>query len=171
MSASSGQLLPYRIGQGYDIHRTGADCPLVLGGVVIPAASGLFGHSDADPLLHAIIDALLGAAALGDIGAHFPPGDERWRGADSRVLLQQAVKLVQEAGYTIGNIDTTVIAEQPRIGPHVPAIRAAIAAAAGVAVSQVSVKGKTNEGLDAVGRGEAIAAQAVVILEVSPAGG
>lgn len=155
---------PFRIGQGYDIHRTGAERPLVLGGVVIPDAPGLIGHSDADPVLHAISDALLGAAALGDIGMYFPPGDPRWQAADSRLLLQQVVALVHDAGYVIGNIDVTVIAEHPRLRPYVEAMRAAIAACLGVIISQVSVKAKTNEGLDAVGRGEAIAAHAVALL-------
>lgn len=164
MQPDIARALSFRVGQGYDIHRTGAGRPLRLGGVEIPDAPGLIGHSDADPVLHAIIDALLGAAALGDIGAHFPPGDPRWKDADSRELLQQAAALVREAGYVHGNIDVTVIAERPRIRPHVEAMRAVIAACLGITVEQVSVKGKTNEGLDAVGRGEAIAAQAIALL-------
>ena len=153
-----------RIGSGYDIHRFGAERPLMLGGVVFPGEPGLVGHSDADPVLHAVIDAILGAAALGDVGAHFPPGDPRFRDANSRVLLQEAAALVRGAGFQVVNVDVTVIAERPRIRPRVERMRQAVAEALGIAVGQVSIKGKTNEGLDAVGRGEAVAAWAVALL-------
>ncbi len=157
-----------RIGSGYDIHRFGAERPLVLGGVRFEGEPGLVGHSDADVVLHAIIDAILGAAALGDIGAHFPPDDPRWRDADSAVLLRQAMDAVRRAGFRVGNVDVTVVAERPRIRPHVDAMRARIAAVLAVEPGRVSVKGKTNEGLDAVGRGEAVAAWAVALLARGP---
>jgi 2-C-methyl-D-erythritol 2,4-cyclodiphosphate synthase len=153
-----------RVGSGYDIHRLGADRPLMLGGVRIDGVPGLIGHSDADAVLHAVIDALLGAAALGDIGSHFPPSDERYRDVDSVVLLRQVVAELHRGGYRIENIDVTVLAERPRIRPHAEAMRRVIANALGVDDGQVSIKGKTNEGLDAVGRGEAIAAWAVALL-------
>ena len=154
----------FRIGNGYDIHRFGADRPLVLGGVVFPGEPGLIGHSDADPVLHALIDALLGAAALGDIGAHFPPDDPRFKDADSLVLLRQVVEGVRAAGYTASNVDITVIAERPRLRPRVEEMRSVIAGALGIQVGHVSIKGKTNEGLDALGRGEAIAAWSTALL-------
>ncbi|MDQ2808097.1 MAG: 2-C-methyl-D-erythritol 2,4-cyclodiphosphate synthase [Chloroflexota bacterium] len=150
-----------RIGFGYDVHRLVAGRPLRLGGVVVPFEQGLAGHSDADVLLHAITDALLGAAALGDIGTHFPPSDEQWRGADSRDLLAGAAAALAVAGWQIGNLDSTIVAEQPRLGPHIPAMRAEIARVLGIAVDAVSVKAKTTEGLGFTGSGEGMAAYAV----------
>jgi 2-C-methyl-D-erythritol 2,4-cyclodiphosphate synthase len=155
---------PVRIGSGYDIHRFGAGRPLVLGGVRFEDEPGLVGHSDADVVLHAVIDALLGAAGLGDIGAHFPTDDPRFKDVDSLVLLRHTAGEILRAGFCVLNLDVTVIAEHPRIRPRVDEMRAAIAGALGVAVEQVSVKGKTNEGLDAVGRGEAVAAWAVALV-------
>lgn len=157
-----------RIGSGYDIHRFGAERPLVLGGVRFEGEPGLVGHSDADVVLHAVIDAVLGAAVLGDIGAQFPPDDPRWQDADSVVLLCQAMDAVRRAGFRLLNVDVTVIAERPRIRPRVEEMRRALAAALDIPVDRVSVKGKTNEGLDAVGRGEAVAAWAVALLARGP---
>lgn len=154
-----------RSGIGYDSHRFAKGRRLILGGVEIPHPEGLAGHSDADVVAHAITDALLGAAALGDIGAHFPPGDDRWAGADSIVLLERAVGLLASSGYRPGNIDVSVVCEQPRIGPHVDAIRARLAAALGLPVTAVSVKGTTNEGMGWVGRGEGIATLAVATIQ------
>jgi 2-C-methyl-D-erythritol 2,4-cyclodiphosphate synthase len=153
-----------RIGHGYDLHALVSGRKLVIGGVEILFERGLLGHSDADVLLHAITDAILGAAALGDIGQLFPDSDERYRGADSRALLQAAVERVRATGWIVGNIDATVVAERPKIAPHIPAMKAAIAACCGIETSAVSVKGKTNERLGALGRGEGIAAHAVVLL-------
>ena len=153
-----------RIGFGYDSHRFAEGRPLVLGGVEIPGAAGLAGHSDADVLLHAVIDALLGAAALGDIGSHFPDTDPKWKGADSAKLLEAVMEEVAAAGCRVVNVDATVICERPKLLPHVPAIRARIAELLRIAVSNVSVKGKTNEGMDAVGRGEGIAVHCVALL-------
>jgi 2-C-methyl-D-erythritol 2,4-cyclodiphosphate synthase len=157
-----------RTGIGYDVHRFAEGRQLVLGGVRIPHAVGLDGHSDADVLLHAIADALLGAAALGDIGQHFPPSDERWRGIDSREILRHAVGLLGERGWSVVNIDATVIAEAPKIMPHAAAMREAIAEAAGIAVDAVSVKATTNETLGFVGRGEGIAAIATAMIAPGP---
>lgn len=154
----------FRVGQGYDVHRLVEGRPLVLGGVVIPHDKGLLGHSDADALLHAITDALLGAAALGDIGRLFPDTDPQHAGADSRVLLREAVSRVRAAGWRVVNIDATLIAQQPRLAPHVDAMRARIAEDLGVGVDVVNVKGKTNEKLGYLGRCEAIEAQAVCLL-------
>ncbi len=154
-----------RIGYGYDSHRFADGRPLVLGGVAIPDSPGLKGHSDADVLIHAVIDALLGAAALGDIGSHFPDTDPAWRGADSARLLEQVVREVSGAGYRVGNVDATVICERPRLRPHVEAIRARLAAILGTGIAQVSVKGKTNEKMDDVGAGAGIVAHCVVLLE------
>jgi 2-C-methyl-D-erythritol 2,4-cyclodiphosphate synthase len=153
-----------RVGQGFDVHALVPGRRLVIGGVEIPHARGLLGHSDADVLLHAITDAVLGAAALGDIGRLFPDDDPAFRGADSRVLLRAAVARAAAAGWRVGNIDATVIAERPKIGPHVTAMRAAVAAECGVEAGAVSIKGKTSEKLGYAGRGEGIAAQAVVLL-------
>lgn len=153
-----------RIGHGYDSHRFDASRPLRLGGVTIPDAPGLAGHSDADVLLHAVIDALLGAAALGDIGGHFPDTDPRWAGADSARLLQGVVREVAAAGYAPVNVDATVICERPRLRPHVAAIRESLAGLLGVPADRVSVKGKTNEGMDAVGEGRGIAVHCVALL-------
>jgi 2-C-methyl-D-erythritol 2,4-cyclodiphosphate synthase len=153
-----------RVGQGCDIHALVPGRKLILGGVTIPHHAGLLGHSDADALLHAITDALLGAAGLGDIGRMFPDTDARWRGADSRVLLRGALEAVQAAGWRVGNVDCTVIAQAPRIAPHVAAMREHIAADLGIAPERVNVKGKTAERLGFVGRGEGIATEAVALL-------
>jgi len=153
-----------RAGTGYDLHRLVAGRPLILGGVTIPAERGAQGHSDADVVCHAVTDAILGAAGLGDIGRHFPDSDPRWKDANSVGLLRQAVALVRAQGFEIGNVDVTVILEAPKIRDHVDAMRASVAAALGVDVARVSVKGKTNEGVDAVGRGEAIAAHAIALI-------
>lgn len=154
-----------RSGIGFDSHRFAAGRRLVLGGVEIPHPEGLAGHSDADAVSHAVTDALLGAAALGDIGAHFPPDDDRWADADSIGLLERGVDLLSDAGYRPGNVDVTVICERPRLRPHVAAMRDRLAAALGVAVEAVSVKATTNEGMGWVGRGEGIAALAVATIE------
>ena len=154
----------FRVGQGFDVHALVPGRRLVIGGVEIPFERGLLGHSDADVLLHAITDAILGAAGLGDIGQLFPDSDERHRDADSRELLRLATQRVRDAGWRIENVDATVIAERPRIAPHVPAMRAAIADCTGLDPLAVSVKGKTTEKLGATGRGEGIAAQAVALL-------
>jgi len=156
-----------RIGSGYDLHRLVEGRPLILGGVHVPCERGLAGHSDADVVCHAITDAVLGAAAAGDIGQHFPDTDERWRGASSIELLKQAMALVHDAGYRLVNVDATIVAERPKLGPHRPAIVASLAAALGVAPAAVSVKAKTNEGVDAVGCGAAIAVHAVALLQRS----
>jgi len=153
-----------RAGSGYDLHRLVAGRPLVLGGVTIPWDRGALGHSDADVVCHALTDAILGAACLGDIGRHFPDADPRWKDASSLDLLGRAAALAAAAGLEIGNVDVTVILEAPKIAPHVEAMRKAVAAAIGLDVSRVSIKGKTNEGIDAIGRGEAIAAHAVALL-------
>ena len=155
---------PFRIGQGYDCHALVPNRPLVVGGVTIPHKTGLLGHSDADVLLHAITDALLGAAGLGDIGRHFPDTDARFAGADSRVLLREAAKRVQEAGYSIGNIDATIIAQAPKMAPHIGQMIAHIAADLAVDVVQVNLKAKTNEKLGWEGREEGMAAQAIALL-------
>ena len=154
-----------KIGFGYDSHRFEDGRPLVLGGVRIPGAPGLRGHSDADVLLHALIDSLLGAAALGDIGSHFPDTDEKWKGADSAMLLESVVEEVSRAGYRVGNVDATVICERPKLRPHIDAIRARIAALLGTEVACVSVKGKTNEKMDDVGAGVGIEVHCVALLE------
>jgi 2-C-methyl-D-erythritol 2,4-cyclodiphosphate synthase len=154
-----------RTGIGYDVHRFADGRPLVLGGVTIPHERGLLGHSDADALLHAIADAVLGAAALGDIGQHFPPGDARWKDADSRGLLAESCRMVRAAGWTVVNVDATVIAEAPKVMPHAPAMRSAIAAACGIDAGAVSVKATTNEGMGFVGREEGIAALAIATIE------
>ena len=153
-----------RIGTGFDVHALVDGRPLVIGGVTIPYARGLLGHSDADVLLHAIADALLGALALGDLGAHFPDSDPRWQGADSRVLLRQVALLVVSAGWDVGNVDATVIAQAPRLAPHIEAMRTNIAGDLACDRAQVSVKATTTEGLGFTGRGDGIAAEAVVLL-------
>jgi len=150
-----------RAGTGYDLHRLVEGRPLIIGGVTVPAERGALGHSDADVACHAATDAILGAACLGDIGRHFPDSDPRWKGASSIDLLSRAAALVRDRGFEIGNVDVTVVLERPKIKNHIDAMRAAMAAALGIAIDRVSVKGKTNEGIDAVGRGEAIAAHAV----------
>jgi 2-C-methyl-D-erythritol 2,4-cyclodiphosphate synthase len=154
-----------RTGIGYDSHRFVTGRPLVLGGQRIPHTHGLAGHSDADAVAHAVTDAILGAAAAGDIGSHFPDTDPRWKGADSLALLRSAVALVRERGLRVAQTDVTVILERPKLGPFVPAIRAALAAALELTVDEVSVKAKTNEGMGFVGRGEGVAAIAVATLE------
>ncbi len=156
--------LPFRIGHGYDVHALTPGRKLILGGVEIPHSSGLLGHSDADVLLHAITDALLGAAGLGDIGGMFPDTDSRWKGADSRLLLREAMAAVTSAGWQLGNIDATIIAQAPRVKPYVAAMRANIATDLGVAPDAVNIKGKTTERLGFTGRGEGIAAEAVALL-------
>jgi 2-C-methyl-D-erythritol 4-phosphate cytidylyltransferase/2-C-methyl-D-erythritol 2,4-cyclodiphosphate synthase len=159
-------LMP-RVGTGYDLHRLEAGRPLIIGGVTMPHETGLAGHSDADVLCHAVTDAILGAAAAGDIGRHFPDTDPKWKGANSIELLKGAVAIVRAAGYAVANIDAVVIAERPKLAPHIPAMRANLAQAIGIDVSAVSVKGKTNEQVDALGRNEAIAVHAVALLTQS----
>jgi 2-C-methyl-D-erythritol 2,4-cyclodiphosphate synthase len=160
-----------RVGTGFDVHALVAGRPLVLGGVTVPFERGLEGHSDADVLLHAIADALLGALALGDIGRHFPDTDPRYRDVDSRVLLRQVAGLVANAGYGVGNVDATIVAQAPRLAPYVDAMRANIASDLGCDVARVSVKAKTTERLGFAGRGEGIAAMAVALVEGAPPGG
>ncbi len=154
----------FRVGIGEDLHPVDDGRTLVLGGVIIEEGPGLRGHSDADVLLHAITDAVLGAAALGDIGHHFPPGDPRYAHADSADFLRTALRLAREAGWVPANIDATIRAERPRLSPYIPHIRQRIAEIAGLPLDAISVKAKSGEGLDAVGRGEAMAAIAVVLL-------
>ena len=158
------QLPPFRIGQGYDCHALVAGRKLIIGGVTIPHATGLMGHSDADVLLHAVTDALIGAAALGDIGKHFPDTDVHFLGADSMTLLGEIALRVQQAGYAIGNIDATIIAQAPKMAPHIPQMISYIAHAVGVTPEQVNVKAKTNEKLGYLGREEGIAAEAVALI-------
>jgi 2-C-methyl-D-erythritol 4-phosphate cytidylyltransferase/2-C-methyl-D-erythritol 2,4-cyclodiphosphate synthase len=165
---TSTALPPFRIGQGYDVHRLEAGEELWLCGVQIPHDKGLAGHSDADVALHAITDAVLGAIGDGDIGTHFPPSDPQWRGARSAQFLAHAVKLARAAGYEIGNVDLTLICEAPKIGPHRPAMRAAVAQIMGTAERAVSIKATTTEKLGFTGRGEGIAAQAIVALALAP---
>jgi len=154
----------FRIGEGWDVHALVAGRPLIIGGMTIPFHLGLLGHSDADVLLHAITDALLGAAALGDIGTHFPDTDLRFKGADSRALLSEAARRVREHGFEIGNVDSTVVAQAPKLMPHIAAMRGHIAQALGVAVDQVNVKAKTAEKMGPVGLGQAMEARAIVLL-------
>ena len=154
-----------RIGHGYDVHRLVPDRKLILGGVEIPFEKGLLGHSDADVLLHAVADALLGAAALGDIGLHFPDSDPCFAGADSRLLLKEVCRLVRAAGFKIANIDATILCQAPKLRPHIDAMRQNIADTCGLAVGQVSVKATTEEGLGFTGTGAGIAAHAVTLLQ------
>ena len=154
----------FKIGEGWDIHALVADRKLILGGVEIPFHLGLLGHSDADVLLHAITDALLGAAALGDIGTHFPDTDLAFKGADSGVLLAEAARRVRAKGFEIGNVDSTVIAQAPKLMPHMPAMRERIAQVLGIAVDQINVKAKTAEKMGPVGLGQAMEARAIVLL-------
>ena len=154
-----------RIGEGWDIHELVAGRPLVLGGVTIPHSHGLAGHSDADALAHAITDALLGAAALGDIGKHFPDTDPAFKGADSMRLLSEAARRVRAAGFEIGNIDSTIVAQAPKMAPHIEAMRARLASVLGLAIDQVNVKAKTAEKMGPVGEGRAIEARAVCVLK------
>ena len=154
----------FRVGIGYDVHQLVEGRPLTLGGVTIDHERGLKGHSDADALTHAIIDALLGAAALGDIGGHFPDTDDRWRGADSLELLRHTVALLADRGFAVGNVDSIIVAEAPRMKPHIPAMQLRLAAALRVAEDCVSVKATTDEGLGPIGRREGISARAVALI-------
>ena len=154
-----------RIGEGWDVHALVPGRALILGGVSIPHNAGLLGHSDADVLLHAITDAVLGAAALGDIGRHFPDTDAQFRGADSRTLLAEAMRRVRERGWTLVNVDSTIVAQAPKLAAHMPAIVASVAQALGVAPDQVNVKAKTAEKLGPVGQGQCIEARAVALLQ------
>jgi 2-C-methyl-D-erythritol 2,4-cyclodiphosphate synthase len=156
--------MDFRIGQGYDVHELVEGRALIIGGVHVPYERGLLGNSDADVLLHAITDALFGAASMGDIGRHFPDTGHEFAGADSRVLLREAFSRVSEAGFAIANVDSTVIAQAPKLAPHIEAMRANIAEDLELPVSRVNVKAKTNEKLGYLGRGEGIEAQAVVLL-------
>lgn len=160
-----------RIGYGYDTHRFADARRLVLGGVVFPGERGLLGHSDADVLIHAIIDAVLGAAAMGDIGTHFPDNAEEWKDADSAVLLRKVVEMVDAAGYEIGNVDCTVICERPKIMPKVAMIRERLSSIMGVEIGDISVKGKTNEQMDDVGSGKGIEVHAVCLIKEKDGGG
>ncbi len=153
-----------RIGEGWDVHALVPGRPLVIGGVVVPYERGLLGHSDADVLLHAITDALLGAAGLGDIGRHFPDTDARFKGADSMLLLEEAMRRVAAEGWSIANVDSTVVAQAPKLAPHIAAMRERIAKGLGLPASQVNVKAKTAEKLGPVGQGQSIEARAVVLL-------
>lgn len=161
----------FRIGEGWDVHALVAGRKLMLGGVEVPFHLGLLGHSDADALLHAITDALLGAAALGDIGTHFPDTDVRFKGADSSVLLAEAARRVREKGFDIGNIDSTVIAQAPKLMPFIAAMRAHIAQTLGLTLEQINVKAKTAEKMGPVGLGHAMEARAVALLFKKPATG
>lgn len=155
----------FRVGFGFDVHQLVEGRGLWLGGVLIPHHRGALGHSDADVLLHAVCDALLGAAGLGDIGRHFPDTDDRWKGADSKLLLKEVVRLLGEKGWQVGNVDCTLILEKPRIMPHVPAMRSTIAPILGVAEDAVSIKATTNEKMGFVGREEGVAAHAVALIQ------
>jgi 2-C-methyl-D-erythritol 2,4-cyclodiphosphate synthase len=157
-----------RIGQGSDVHTLVEGRKLVIGGVTIPFGKGLAGHSDADVLVHAVCDALLGAAALGDIGRHFPDTDPRYRNADSRAFLREIAAKVREAGFSISNVDATIHAEAPKMAPHIGAMIANLAADLGLPAARINVKAKTAERLGAIGRGEGIAAEAVALLEARP---
>ena len=157
-------MIDLRIGHGYDVHRLVEGRPLILGGVTIPYERGLLGHSDADVMLHALMDALLGAAALGDIGHLFPDSDQRYRGIDSRKILRRVAVLLEQEGYTVGNVDVTLVAQRPKIAPYIDAMRTNIAAELGVSVTRVSVKATTEEGLGFTGTGEGMAAHAVALL-------
>lgn len=159
----------FRIGEGWDVHALVPGRALVLGGVTVPHTLGLLGHSDADVLLHAITDALLGAAGLGDIGRHFPDTDPQFKGADSTVLLAEAMRRVRAAGWELGNLDSTIVAQAPRLAAHIPAMRATIARTLGVDEGQINVKAKTAERLGPVGQGLAMEARAVVLLQQSMA--
>lgn len=164
METNAGLALPFRIGQGYDVHALVEGRPLILGGVLIPHSKGLLGHSDADALLHAITDALLGAAGLNDIGQLFPDTDAQFKDMDSRILLKAAMDRVKASGWKVGNIDATVICQQPKLASFLPAMKLNIAADLGIAPHQVNLKAKTNELLGHLGRGEGIAVHAVTLL-------
>jgi 2-C-methyl-D-erythritol 2,4-cyclodiphosphate synthase len=154
-----------RIGQGFDVHAFGPGDHVTLGGVRIPHAQGVVAHSDGDVVLHSLCDALLGALALGDIGQHFPPGDPRWKDADSRIFLREVRRMVGAAGFRVVNVDVTVLAEAPKLGPHAAEMRARIAADLGIGVGEVGLKATTTERLGFVGRGEGIAAMSVALIE------
>ena len=154
-----------RIGHGYDVHRLVEGRALILGGVRIPYEKGLLGHSDADVLTHALMDALLGAAALGDIGHLFPDNDDRFAGADSVALLREVIRIIHDQGYTVGNVDCTVLAQRPKLAPYILQMRERLCEAMGISIEQVSVKATTEEGLGFTGEGKGIAAQAVALLE------
>jgi len=154
-----------RVGLGYDVHRLVPDRPLVLGGVTVPFEKGLLGHSDADVISHALGDALLGAAALGDLGAHFPDTDPRWKDISSLTLLEEVGRLIRSYSFRIVNVDATLVAEEPRIGPHVPEMRRRLAEALGVSPEQISIKATTTEGLGPVGAGQGMAAYAAAVIE------
>ena len=157
-------MIDFRIGEGWDTHALVTGRPLVLGGVTIPHTHGLLGHSDADALLHAITDALFGAAALGDIGRHFPDTDAQFKGANSHTLLAEAARRVREVGWQIGNVDSTIVAQAPKMAPHIGAMRQRIAEALGVTVDRVNVKAKTAEKMGPVGEGRAVEARAICLL-------
>ena len=163
MKTSTGEMT-MRIGTGYDVHKLVEGRKLIIGGVEIPYEKGLLGHSDADVLVHAIMDALLGAAALGDIGKHFPDSDPKYKGADSLMLMREVKRILAENGYQVGNVDATIIAQAPKMSPHIGTMRRNIADALGLDVSQVSVKATTEERLGFTGRGEGISAQAVALI-------
>lgn len=154
-----------RVGMGYDVHKLVEGRPLIIGGVEIPYESGLLGHSDADVLLHAVTDSILGAAALGDIGKHFPDTDPAYKGADSLVLLKEAVRIVSEAGFRIVNIDATIIAQRPKMRPYIDDMRANIARVAGIDISCINVKATTEEGLGFTGKGEGISSQSICMID------
>jgi 2-C-methyl-D-erythritol 2,4-cyclodiphosphate synthase len=156
--------MSYRCGIGYDLHRLAEGRKLIVGGIEIPFDKGPVGHSDGDVLAHALCDALFGAAGLGDIGSHFPDTDPKWKGANSLIFLEHACKLLEEKHFAIEHVDAVVITEKPKLGPHFPRIREALAKALGVSTEKIHLKAKTNEGVDAVGRGEAIASYVVATL-------
>lgn len=159
-----------RVGLGYDSHRFDPDTPCILGGVTIPDHPGLKGHSDGDAICHAVIDAILGAASLGDVGSHFPPSDDAWKGADSMELLRSAVEVLERENYQVVNVDVTIICETPKIGPVALAIRERLGEALKVGPGFVSVKGKTNEGMGWIGAGEGLAVHAVALIDRVPGG-
>ena len=161
-------MIPFRVGHGYDVHRLTEGRKLILGGVSLPHERGLLGHSDADVLTHAVMDALLGAAALGDIGQHFPDSDEAFRGADSLLLAEKVAALIRAAGFEIGNIDATVLAQRPKLAPYIPQMKKNLAAALSVKEQQISIKATTEEGLGFTGNEEGIAAHAVCLLAQKP---
>ena len=164
-------MMSIRIGSGYDVHAFAPDRPLILGGVTIPYELGLAGHSDADAVIHAVVDALLGAAALGDIGQHFPSSDPRWKDQPGSVFLTYTLDLLCQHGWRIGNIDATIIAERPRMGPHIVAMRTHLAAQLHLEIEQVSIKATTTDGLGFTGRGEGIACSALALIERVEASG
>lgn len=157
-------MIPYRVGFGFDVHRLEAGYPLWLGGIKLEHHVGLEGHSDADVLLHSVCDALLGAAALGDIGVHFPPSDMSYKGIDSKILLREVCALVRAEGYEIGNIDATIAAEAPKLNPHIPSMRSCMAEVMGIDVQQISIKATTTERLGFTGREEGMSAYVVALI-------